>query len=348
MAVHQCCKSSTLASLGRCRNTEDAHPARARVAERLFRETLLRQAEAAAAWLFAPKSDHAGHRSPSAIGVGVVAAERTERGATRSRRSMPRQAAGLRWHRGLLCHARMQVQTRRGQVSGSPMVSSRAGRAAGSTIRRQRQQVDLCRHEEIVLVQSLDLPGAQRHRRIAPAETYGFCDLSDLLHERQGFPEVSKPESSLDPGGRAGIEIRRKPFTCCPVTLGDRGIGKHFVADLVNARLIATGPRGSGVARAGLQDSFSSDGLVWVPSAGSLLGDSPASLAVAGIPTASLGSSLLLMICNIERPPWRCPRKPPNLSHCQREIVSGDGGGGRYEYTRGNFGEVLRSRYRRC
>jgi hypothetical protein len=56
MAVHQCCKSSTPASQGRCRNTEDAHQARARVAERLFREPLLREAEAAAAWLFAPKN----------------------------------------------------------------------------------------------------------------------------------------------------------------------------------------------------------------------------------------------------------------------------------------------------
>jgi hypothetical protein len=72
-----------------------------------------------------------------------------------------------------------------------------------------------------------------------------------------------------------------------------------------------------------------------------------ASLAVRGIPTAPLGSSLLLMICNTERPPWRCPRKPPNLSHCPREIVSGESRGGRYEYTRGNFGQVLRSRYRR-
>jgi hypothetical protein len=42
-------------------------------------------------------------------------------------------------------------------------------------------------------------------------------------------------------------------------------------------------------------------------------------LAVAGIPTAPLGSSLLLMICNTEGPPWGCPRKPPNLSHWQRK-----------------------------
>ena len=53
------------------------------------------------------------------------------------------------------------------------------------------------------------------------------------------------------------------------------------------------------------------------------------------------------MICNTSGPPWRRPRKPPNLSHCPREIVPGVGGGGRYECTRRNFGEVLRSRHRR-
>jgi hypothetical protein len=85
--------------------------------------------------------------------------------------------------------------------------------------------------------------------------------------------------------------------------------------------------------------------VYFVRQAGRLLGT--ASLAVRGIPTAPLGSSLLLMIRNTERPPWRRPRKPPNLSHCPREIVPEVGGGGRYECTRRNFGEVLRSRYRR-
>jgi hypothetical protein len=33
-----------------------------------------------------------------------------------------------------------------------------------------RKPIDLCRHDEIVLVETLDLLGAQRHSRIAPAE----------------------------------------------------------------------------------------------------------------------------------------------------------------------------------
>jgi hypothetical protein len=39
--------------------------------------------------------------------------------------------------------------------------------------------------------------------------------------------------------------------------------------------------------------------------------------------TAHLGRAamqLLLMICNTEGLPWRCPRKPPNLSHWQRNV----------------------------
>jgi hypothetical protein len=58
-------------------------------------------------------------------------------------------------------------------------------------------------------------------------------------------------------------------------------------------------------------------------------------------------ASSLLMICNIEGPPWRRPRTLQTLSHCPREIVFGNGGGRRYECTRRNVGEVFRSRYRR-
>jgi hypothetical protein len=81
-----------------------------------------------------------------------------------------------------------RVQTMRGLNLGQGLWLARGlltrRSRGGSTIRRR-------------------LLGAQRHRRIAPAETYvrvmafGFCNLSDLLHKRQGFPEVSKPESSL-------------------------------------------------------------------------------------------------------------------------------------------------------
>jgi hypothetical protein len=72
-------------------------------------------------------------------------------------------------------------------------------------VRRLSQLVDLCGHDEIILVQSLDLFGSQGNGRVAPAEIdipvmpFGFSNLTDLLHERQGFSEVPKPESTLDP-----------------------------------------------------------------------------------------------------------------------------------------------------
>ena len=39
----------------------------------------------------------------------------------------------------------------------------------------------------------------------------------------------------------------------------------------------------------------------------------------SGVP-AIAGCWLLLMICSTEGLPWHCPRKPPNLSHWQRNV----------------------------
>jgi hypothetical protein len=40
----------------------------------------------------------------------------------------------------------------------------------------------------------------------------GFGEVTDLLHERQGFPEVSKPEGALDPM----CFVHQRPFWCLP------------------------------------------------------------------------------------------------------------------------------------
>src|ERR1700692_179683 len=67
---------------------------------------------------------------------------------------------------------------------------------ASSRTRRPNHPIDLSRHDEIVLVQSLDLLGAQRHGGVAPAETdvrvmaFGFGQFTNFLHECQGFPEI--------------------------------------------------------------------------------------------------------------------------------------------------------------
>src|SRR5271169_944857 len=67
--------------------------------------------------------------------------------------------------------------------------------------------VELCRHDEIVLVQSLDLLGVQRDPRVTPAETdvgmvsFGFGECACALDKSEGFGEVLEPIGSLDPLG---------------------------------------------------------------------------------------------------------------------------------------------------
>src|SRR5271165_1215222 len=64
--------------------------------------------------------------------------------------------------------------------------------------------VDLGRHNEVVLMQSLDLLGLQRDSRIAPPEAdirmmaFGFRELANLLNKGQRLPEIAKPEAPLD------------------------------------------------------------------------------------------------------------------------------------------------------
>jgi hypothetical protein len=67
--------------------------------------------------------------------------------------------------------------------------------------------VGLARHDEIILVQSLDLLGAQRNGRATPAETaigvmaFALGELADLLHEGKRFPEIVESRCALDAAG---------------------------------------------------------------------------------------------------------------------------------------------------
>src|SRR5260221_8028025 len=67
--------------------------------------------------------------------------------------------------------------------------------------------MDFAVHDEIVLVQSLDLFGAQRDGRVTPAETdvgvmsFGFGKLADPLHEGERFPEIAKSKRAIDAAG---------------------------------------------------------------------------------------------------------------------------------------------------
>ena len=74
---------------------------------------------------------------------------------------------------------------------------SRRGRA-------REYAVNLGSHDEIVLMQSLDLLGLQRDRRMAPIEVdirmmaFSFREFTNLLNKGKRLPEIAKPEAPLD------------------------------------------------------------------------------------------------------------------------------------------------------
>src|SRR5262249_28953967 len=59
-------------------------------------------------------------------------------------------------------------------------------------------------HDEVVLMQSMDLLGLQVDRHIAPTEAdirmmaFRLLKFTNLLNKRQRFPKIAKPESPLD------------------------------------------------------------------------------------------------------------------------------------------------------
>jgi hypothetical protein len=59
-------------------------------------------------------------------------------------------------------------------------------------------------HDEIVLMQSLDLFGLQRDRGITPTEAdirmmaFSFREFTNLLDKGKRLPEIAKPEAPLD------------------------------------------------------------------------------------------------------------------------------------------------------
>src|SRR5262249_43498904 len=76
--------------------------------------------------------------------------------------------------------------------------------------------VDLARHDEVVLVQSLDLLGAQGDGRVTPAEAdigvmaFGLGKLADALHEGERLPDIAQAKLALDAMGIiAQLPIRR-------------------------------------------------------------------------------------------------------------------------------------------
>ena len=77
-------------------------------------------------------------------------------------------------------------------------------KAAAEHGRPSEYAVNLGGHDEVVLMQSLDLLGLQRDRRIAPTEAdirmmaFSFREFTNLLNKGQRLPEIAKPEAPLD------------------------------------------------------------------------------------------------------------------------------------------------------
>src|SRR5258708_6762808 len=90
-------------------------------------------------------------------------------------------------------------------------------------IARLGEPIDFRRHNEVVLVEALDLLGAQRHSRIAPPEAdvgmvaFGLREVANLLHECERLAEVPGTEGPLD----SARFIHERPFR----GLGEEGLG---------------------------------------------------------------------------------------------------------------------------
>src|SRR5262245_37241558 len=125
---------------------------------------------------------------------------------SRSRFSLLGQTPG---ERGAI-RARRICQARREARESS--CSRRWKTGPGCPINRELSRpiehaVDLARHDEIVLVQPLDLLGAQGDGRVTPAEAdigvmaFGLGELADPLHEGERLPEIAESKRALDAVG---------------------------------------------------------------------------------------------------------------------------------------------------
>ena len=82
--------------------------------------------------------------------------------------------------------------------------SCRTTRTRSRRGRPSEYAINLGGHDEVVLMQSLDLLGLQRDRRIAPTEAdirmmaFGFREFTNRLDKSKRLPEIAKPEAPLD------------------------------------------------------------------------------------------------------------------------------------------------------
>src|SRR5438552_13413706 len=102
-------------------------------------------------------------------------------------------------HRGIsLPHVEERARHRKGGAScRTTRTRSRRGRPS-------EYAVNLGGHDEVVLMQSLDLLGLQSDRRIAPTEAdirmraFSFREFTNLLTKANRLADIAKPEDPLD------------------------------------------------------------------------------------------------------------------------------------------------------
>src|SRR5271165_5723627 len=97
----------------------------------------------------------------------------------------------------VICTSKNALGVEKGRRSEDNQHRSRRGRPSVYA-------VNLGGHDEVVLMQSLDLLGLQRDRRIAPTEAdvrmmaFSFREFTNLLNKGKRLPEITKPEAPLD------------------------------------------------------------------------------------------------------------------------------------------------------
>src|SRR5215469_11539189 len=74
----------------------------------------------------------------------------------------------------------------------------------GRMLQPVEHPIDLASHNKIVLVQPLNLLGAQRDGRVTPPEAYvrmvplGFSQLADVANKVERCPKITEMEGSFD------------------------------------------------------------------------------------------------------------------------------------------------------
>jgi hypothetical protein len=104
---------------------------------------------------------------------------------------------GYRIAASVCCTSKHPIDIAKRARSGATRTRSSRGHAS-------EYAVNLDSHDEVVLMQPLDLLGLQRDCRVAPTEAdirmmaFSFREFTNLLNKGKRIPEIAKPEAPFD------------------------------------------------------------------------------------------------------------------------------------------------------